>query len=466
MRDNVNIHRLCEASVDCRSRDFKRSLQQLPVCDVKPVPSVRPGTDFVRHWGSDLCLGTSGQLNRGAVPIDASPVDRDQTRRRLHTPGLVIRDKIDTHQVERVTIEIDRRPVDREQVASRPVDCMRSIWIDSMCEDGDRLDVSDVCKQNPLLPVDGVDAVLPLTVPPGVRERLPLTWFHRQDDHLIPGSTDRRRLQEDIDELASRSFPQNGSFEHETRLSFDQNIQCNLSLPPRLHRLRGVFVDVSSRSKDDVAAEFRLDDDGCELLCEPCRVNKSFSEQRRLEIGNSPTHSTGKPCDAAVDAKENSVRSSRGHDVTDVDTIGNASRRAAGRRGAIHNHDAAAGKTAIAATAADMEWDVDVAAVERDVISLQVAAASEPARGQRAGDGCTQSVAGMAYIQEHLEKLLRKVERKTRKQHRQLFLAKLVIICASVFLLTWIPYIVRMLICAYGNVNNFTIVIRCNNHNL
>ena len=43
-----------------------------------------------------------------------------------------------------------------------------------------------------------------------------------------------------------------------------------------------------------------------------------------------------------------------------------------------------------------------------------------------------------------VSKLLRKVEKKAQRQRRELLLARLVIICASIFALSWIPFIVSL----------------------
>jgi len=49
----------------------------------------------------------------------------------------------------------------------------------------------------------------------------------------------------------------------------------------------------------------------------------------------------------------------------------------------------------------------------------------------------------VAYVEHQLQKLLRKAERKTRNQRRRLYLMRLVIVCAVVYVISWIPYAVR-----------------------
>jgi hypothetical protein len=49
----------------------------------------------------------------------------------------------------------------------------------------------------------------------------------------------------------------------------------------------------------------------------------------------------------------------------------------------------------------------------------------------------------VAYVEQQLQKLLRKAERKTRNQRHRLYLVRLVIVCAAVYVMSWIPYAVR-----------------------
>lgn len=50
----------------------------------------------------------------------------------------------------------------------------------------------------------------------------------------------------------------------------------------------------------------------------------------------------------------------------------------------------------------------------------------------------------VAYVEQQLQKLLRKAERKTRNQRHRLYLVRLVIVCAAVYVMSWIPYTVRL----------------------
>ena len=46
------------------------------------------------------------------------------------------------------------------------------------------------------------------------------------------------------------------------------------------------------------------------------------------------------------------------------------------------------------------------------------------------------------YVKKQMHKLLRKMERKVKKRRRELVLARLVLVAAGFFLVTWLPYIV------------------------
>lgn len=46
----------------------------------------------------------------------------------------------------------------------------------------------------------------------------------------------------------------------------------------------------------------------------------------------------------------------------------------------------------------------------------------------------------VAYVEHQLRKLLRRAERKTRSERRRLIIVKLVVVCAAVYVLSWIPY--------------------------
>ena len=41
-----------------------------------------------------------------------------------------------------------------------------------------------------------------------------------------------------------------------------------------------------------------------------------------------------------------------------------------------------------------------------------------------------------------VRKVLKKLQRKADKQKKEILLAKLVVLCASLFVLTWTPYVV------------------------
>ena len=48
----------------------------------------------------------------------------------------------------------------------------------------------------------------------------------------------------------------------------------------------------------------------------------------------------------------------------------------------------------------------------------------------------------MSHFQRQMRKLLKRVERKAEKQRREILLARLVLLCALVFLITWLPFVV------------------------
>ncbi|ELU11884.1 hypothetical protein CAPTEDRAFT_192914 [Capitella teleta] len=47
-------------------------------------------------------------------------------------------------------------------------------------------------------------------------------------------------------------------------------------------------------------------------------------------------------------------------------------------------------------------------------------------------------------FQQHLQKFVKKVQRKAKKQKREILLSKLVLLCASIFVLSWLPYLVSI----------------------
>ena len=53
----------------------------------------------------------------------------------------------------------------------------------------------------------------------------------------------------------------------------------------------------------------------------------------------------------------------------------------------------------------------------------------------------------MSNFQRQMRKLVRRVERKAEKQRREILLARLVLLCALVFLVTWLPFVVSILEC-------------------
>ena len=55
----------------------------------------------------------------------------------------------------------------------------------------------------------------------------------------------------------------------------------------------------------------------------------------------------------------------------------------------------------------------------------------------------TDSEENMSHFQRQMRKLLKRVERKAEKQRREILLARLVLLCALMFLITWLPFVVR-----------------------
>ena len=48
----------------------------------------------------------------------------------------------------------------------------------------------------------------------------------------------------------------------------------------------------------------------------------------------------------------------------------------------------------------------------------------------------------VAHFQENLQKFLKKVQKKAKRQKKELLLARLVIFCSTIFVVTWVPYVV------------------------
>ncbi len=60
-------------------------------------------------------------------------------------------------------------------------------------------------------------------------------------------------------------------------------------------------------------------------------------------------------------------------------------------------------------------------------------------------DNRKRSQAQMSHFQRQMRKLLRRVEKKAEKQRKEILLARLVLLCAAVFLITWVPFAVSIL---------------------
>ena len=56
----------------------------------------------------------------------------------------------------------------------------------------------------------------------------------------------------------------------------------------------------------------------------------------------------------------------------------------------------------------------------------------------------TDSEEHMNHFQRQMRKLLKRVERKAEKQRREILLARLVLLCALMFLITWLPFVVSI----------------------
>ena len=54
----------------------------------------------------------------------------------------------------------------------------------------------------------------------------------------------------------------------------------------------------------------------------------------------------------------------------------------------------------------------------------------------------TDSEEHISHFQRQIRKLLKRVERKAEKQRREILLARLVLLCALMFLITWLPFVV------------------------
>lgn len=50
----------------------------------------------------------------------------------------------------------------------------------------------------------------------------------------------------------------------------------------------------------------------------------------------------------------------------------------------------------------------------------------------------------LAYFQHQVKRVLRKIQKKANKQKKEMVLAKLVLLCAGTFIVTWLPYVVSM----------------------
>ncbi len=59
-------------------------------------------------------------------------------------------------------------------------------------------------------------------------------------------------------------------------------------------------------------------------------------------------------------------------------------------------------------------------------------------------DNRKRSEAQMSHFQRQMRKLLKRVEKKAEKQRKEILLARLVLLCAVVFLITWVPFAVSM----------------------
>jgi hypothetical protein len=67
-----------------------------------------------------------------------------------------------------------------------------------------------------------------------------------------------------------------------------------------------------------------------------------------------------------------------------------------------------------------------------------------PTKESPSTDGSSQFV----QFQQHLQKFIKKVQRKAKKQRREILLSKLVLVCASFFVASWLPYLVSFSSCS------------------
>ena len=75
--------------------------------------------------------------------------------------------------------------------------------------------------------------------------------------------------------------------------------------------------------------------------------------------------------------------------------------------------------------------------------ALHPAPQQERLSDEQKGRCCARSRSvQLTYVQRQLGKLLKKVRKSVQKQRREILLARMVMMCSVVFLLTWIPYVV------------------------
>ena len=69
----------------------------------------------------------------------------------------------------------------------------------------------------------------------------------------------------------------------------------------------------------------------------------------------------------------------------------------------------------------------------------------------------------ISHFQRQMRKLLRRVERKAEKQRREILLARLVLLCALVFLITWLPFVVSIFVLLELSLSEYPVQIPCDN---